>query len=350
MRRTALVYHPDYLLHDAGRHHPERPERLAETMDYFRKTSLLEKLTLLKPEPCDVEEILRVHTIELLNIVKNLSASGGGFIDADTYCSPRTYEVARLAAGGCMLAGKAVMEKQVDNAFALIRPPGHHATKNKAGGFCYFNNAAIMIRYLQKFYRVQKVFLFDWDAHAGNGTMDIFYDDPSVLNVSIHQDPGTFYPGTGFVEQCGTGRGAGYTINVPVPQGTGDADYIHILKDFVIPLAERYGPDLIVIAAGQDSHASDSISGLCLTENGYAEMTKLLAGTAEKICSGRLVAELEGGYDLLSFARSNHAIASTLLGIGGDYEIRGEIKESTDLVLTLLRDSLLSDPGAFKAP
>ncbi len=348
MNRTGLVYHKDYLLHDAGKHHPERPERLTETMDYFEKTGLLEKLVLLKPEPCSTEDVLRVHSGTVLNTVKNLSSSGGGYIDADTYCSPHTYDVARLAAGGCILAGKAVMEKEVDNAFALVRPPGHHATRDKSMGFCFFNNTAIMIRHLQKFCGVRKAFICDWDAHAGNGTMDIFYEDPSVLNVSIHQDPGSFYPGTGFVEQYGRGIGAGYTINIPVPEGTGDADYIHILKEYVLPLAEKYGPDLMVIGAGQDSHAAEGISGLCLTEKGYAEMTRLLVETAGRVCSGRVVAVLEGGYELSSFARSNHAIASGLLGIASHQEIDGEVLESTDLVLSLLRDSLLSDPGAFK--
>jgi len=350
MNSTGLVYSGDYLKHDAGAHHPERPERLTATLQYFRETGLLEKMVALKPKPCSEEDIRRVHTKRLLESLKSLSASGGGFIDADTYCSARTYHVALLAAGGCIVAGDAVMQKKVDNAFALIRPPGHHASRDRAGGFCYLNNAAIMIRHLQEKHGIKRVLLFDWDAHAGNGTMDIFYDDPSVLNVSIHQDPRYFYPGTGYTDQTGAGRGAGYTVNIPVPAGTTDADYVHILKDFVIPLLRKYRPGFVVVCAGQDSHVDDPISGLCLTEGGYWEMTRLLLKEACEVCSGRMVVALEGGYELESFARSNHAIASALLGIGKGYEISGEVLESTDLVLNSLRDLMLDRLGAFEAP
>lgn len=235
MRKTALVYHEDYLLHDAGAGHAERPERLSATMDYFRKKGALEKAVMFAPEPCTEEDILRVHTREHLEHIKNLSASGGGYLDADTYCSPATYGVARLAAGGCIKAAKAVMDKEADNAFALIRPPGHHAARNRGGGFCYFNNAAIATRYLQKVCGLARIFIFDWDAHAGNGTMDIFYDDPTVLNISVHQDPRGFYPGTGYMEQTGQSLGNGFTVNIPVPAGTQDADYVHLLKEFVVP-------------------------------------------------------------------------------------------------------------------
>ena len=242
------------------------------------------------------------------------------------------------------------MQGKIDNAFALVRPPGHHASRNAAGGFCYFNNAAIIIRGLQAKYGLKKVFLFDWDAHAGNGTMDIFYDDPSVLNVSIHQDPRTFYPGTGFVEQTGIRRGAGYTVNIPVPAGTGDTDYVHILKDFVAPLMRRYRPEFVVVCAGQDSHEDDAMSALSLTENGYAEMTRLILVEAKKMCGGRMIVVLEGGYELGSFVRSNYAIASTLLGTSKGYDIRGEVRESTNLVLNSLRDLLLDGLGASVAP
>lgn len=341
MNRTALVYNEDYLKHYAGECHPERRERLSATMDYFRETGILEKVMLLKPEACSEEDILRVHTREYLDRLKKLADSGGGSIDADTYCGPETLEVAKLACGGCVLAGKIVMEEQVDNAFALIRPPGHHASRDKAAGFCFLNNAAIMIRYLQEVHSLERIFLFDWDAHAGHGTIDIFYDDPSVLNVSMHQDPKVFYPGSGFMEECGLGKGAGYTVNIPLPPGTGDADYLHIMHEFVIPLVRKYKPQFMVISAGQDSHMEDDISGLSLTENGYGKMTRILVEEAGRLCNGRIVAETEGGYHLESFARSNHAIISSLLGVDRRYDIKGHVRGSTDLVLKRLRDLLL---------
>jgi acetoin utilization deacetylase AcuC-like enzyme len=351
MRRTGLVYHQNYLLHDAGPSHPESGERIKRTVEHLRKTGLLEKLIAIKPQPCTDEDVLRVHTKELFNLIKDTSRSGGGEVAEDTFCGAGSFDAALLAAGGCIEAGKAVMEKRVDNAYALIRPPGHHAMRSKAGGFCFFNNAAIMIRYLQNAFGLKRIFIFDWDAHAGNGTMDIFYDDPSVLNISIHQDPRGFYPHTGFVEQTGKQEGDGFTVNIPVPAGTKDIDYIHLLKEFVLPVMREYKPEFAVIAAGQDSHTEDPMSDISLTEAGYYEMTKLLASEAEKVCCGRLVVELEGGYDLDSFPAANQAIIEALLGVGEKkYKIEGLPLESTDEVLNKLNETLLPNYIASKAP
>lgn len=350
MYRTALVYHRDYLLHDSGETHIERPERLTATMEYFKEKGVLKKTLMLEPSPCTEEDILRVHTKEHLEHIKNLSSSGGGYADDDTYCSPATYYVARLAAGGCIRAAQAVIDKEADNAFALIRPPGHHASRSKAAGFCFFNNAAITARYLQEACGLKRIMIFDWDAHAGNGTMDIFYDDPTVLNISIHQDPKNFYPHTGLIEQMGRSQGEGFTVNIPVPAETQDADYVHLLKEFVLPAMRAYKPEFVIIAAGQDSHVNDSISGISLTENGFGEMTRLIVKEAQMVCQGKVAAILEGGYELASFARSNYAIIAALMGKDERYEIKGEIKESTDLVLSALQDRFLPGSFAHKAP
>jgi acetoin utilization deacetylase AcuC-like enzyme len=350
MRRTGLVYHPNYLLHDAGPGHPESGERIKRTIERLKKIGLFDKLATIKPQPCSEEDVLRAHNKELFELIRDTSNSGGGDVAEDTYCGAGSFDAALLAAGGCIEAGKAVMENKVDNAYALIRPPGHHASRSKAGGFCFFNNAAIMIRYLQHAYGLKRIFIFDWDAHAGNGTMDIFYDDPSVLNVSIHQDPRGFYPHTGFVEQTGKKEGDGFTVNIPVPAGTKDIDYIHLLKEFVLPLMREYKPEFAVIAAGQDSHTEDAMSEISLTEAGYYEMTRLLALEAEKICGGRLVVELEGGYDIDSFTLSNQAIIEALLGVKGKYKLGGEVLESTDEVLNKLNETLLRDYIASKTP
>jgi len=266
---------------------------------------------------------------EHVDYIKRLSKSGGGMIDSDTYACPETYDVALLAAGGVMMAGDEVMKGNFDNAFALIRPPGHHASRNRAAGFCYFNNVAIMIRYVQEEYKIKRVLLLDWDTHASDGTTSIFYEDPTVLNISIHQDPHFFYPGSGFIEQIGSGKGKGYTINVPVPGGTADADYAYIFDRFVIPKATKFEPELVVISAGQDSHRDDYISSICLTEAGYANMTSKLMALAKEFCNNRLVVELEGGYNLNALKKSNHAIVSTLLGIHPSIKIKGKVRDST---------------------
>jgi len=346
MRRTGLVYSKEYLLHDAGKHHIECGMRLSRTMEYLKETDLLSKLHMIQPKMCSEKDILRVHTKELLEEVKHLSRSGGGHIDNDTVCCPATYDVARLAAGGCIRAGDAVMDGTIDNAYALVRPPGHHASRNKAAGFCFFNNAAILARHLQEAHSLDRIFIFDWDVHAGNGTMDIFYEDPSVMNISIHQDPKGFYPGTGFLDQVGRLTGDGYTVNIPVPPGTGDVDYVHLLKEFALPLMDSFKPDFVLVCCGQDAHRDDNISGVELTENGFGEMTRLLVESAEKVCKGRVVCILEGGYELESFARSNHAILSALLGVSKPFRIEGEVKEGTDHILAALRDQFLHGLGA----
>lgn len=338
---TALIYHKDYLTHRYPFSHPERSERLSYCMDFLKKTKILEKVDLLTPEPADEKDLLRVHTQRHIDHIKDLCEKGGGSVDLDTYAGPDTYNIAKLAAGGVMLAGDYAITNK-GSAFALIRPPGHHAYKNKGGGFCYFNNAAVMINYVMEKYSLNRVFLLDWDAHAFNGTADIFYSTSRVLNVSIHQDPHTFYPGTGFMSQIGEGAGKGYTVNIPVPSGTKDADYIHILNEFVIPLAYNFKPDLIVVSAGQDSHRDDYISGLQLTEEGYGAMTSMLKKAADELCGKRLVVELEGGYNLEALAKSNYEILRALLRISGFKRDFGGIKDTTQEILEELKDTFSS--------
>jgi len=339
MNKTALIYHEDYLKHSAGPSHPERRERLVAAMDYLRQGGILEKVGILTPGPCSDDDLLRVHAREHIESIRSICRAGGGPLDADTYAEVDTYEIAKLAAGGVILAGEVVAKGEFDNSLALVRPPGHHATKDKAMGFCYFNNVAIMARYLQENLGLKRILILDWDAHAANGTMDIFYDDPSVLNISIHQDPVSFYPGTGFVEQIGEGEGEGYTVNVPVPGGSGDSDYLYVLEELVIPLARGYRPDLIAISTGFDSHKDDFISGLQLTEQGYAFMTEIMVNLAGELCSGKILVELEGGYNLEAIARSNFAIVNSLLGIPAERVVgsaRGSVTETVDHLKKML--------------
>lgn len=336
MDRTALIYHEDYLRHFAGDFHPERRERLIATMNFLKHMRIIEKIEIIKPEPATEEDLLRVHTWEHVEYIKSLCESGGGTIDMDTVAGPDTYEIAKLSAGGVISAAKVVIEGKKDNSFALVRPPGHHATRDSAMGFCYFNNVAIMIRNIQKNFNLKRVFLLDWDAHAANGTMDIFYNDSSVLNVSIHQDPRNFYPGTGFIEQIGSGKGKGYTANIPVSAGAGDSEYLYIMDKFIMPLARSFKPEMIVISAGQDSHRDDTISGLCLTERGYYKMTRLLKEISGDLCKNRIVVELEGGYNLGALSRSNYVILKALLGDEQKIEIEGKVNNSTEDIVNEL--------------
>lgn len=339
--RTGIVYDDRFLRHRQLEGHPEVPERLTVTMEYFYKTGIINHIEQLKPEPAAMEDLLRVHSKEHVEYIKRLSESGGGrfaLIDGDTYVCPETYDTAVLAAGGVITAAEAVMQCKLDNCYALVRPPGHHASRNQATGFCYFDNVAIMIKHIQAKYKLERVFLFDWDAHAPNGAMGTFYSDNTVLNASIHQDPHNFYPGTGFIEQIGEGKGKGYTINVPVPAGTGDADYMHIIKNFIVPKVRKFKPELMVISAGQDSHRDDLISGLKVTEAGYAWMTKTFMDLAAEFCSNKLVMELEGGYNLMALARSNNEIVQTLLGVEPQHKIEGEVLKSTVDILKSLEE------------
>ncbi len=339
---TGLVYHPDYVNHIPFRGNPEVPERISGTYSYFRETGLLDQLTLLNPEPASSDDILRVHTPEHADYIHTLSETGydeNTVLNTDVYVSPRTCDTAYLAAGGLIKALESVWTGKVGNCFALVRPPGHHAQRGLPAGFCYFNNAAVAIEHMREVHGVKRVAVFDWDAHAGHGTMEVFYTDPDVLTVSVHQDPRTFYPGTGFVEQVGDGWGTGCCVNIPVPAGTGDPDYIHILDDFVLDYIREFGPELLVVAAGQDSHATDTISGLRLTDDGYAEMTAKLMGLADGVCDGKLVLELEGGYNLQTLPQTHHRIVSTLLG-GEAPAAEGEVLDSTKAVLEEVRDVL----------
>jgi len=339
MNRTALVYHREYLKHYAGPYHPECSERLTSVMKILRQSGLLEKVTVLEPEKCSEDDILLCHTKKHLEHIKNLSMEGGGPIDGDTYCRENTYDIARLAVGGAILAGKHVVRGKADNAFALIRPPGHHVTRNEAMGFCYFNNVAIMVRHLQKHYGLRKVCIFDWDVHAGNGTIDVFYDDHTVLMISVHQDPRTMYPGSGFVEEFGAGSGRGYTINIPVPPASNDADYMYLMDEFILDRIRDFGPDMIVVSAGFDSHRADPIGGLQLSEKGYSKMTAALMDVAAEVCGGKLVMALEGGYNLDALATSCNVVLKTMLGLAPKVPIAGEPKPEVKELAAHLKET-----------
>ena len=229
----------------------------------------------------------------------------------DTPISEDSYDAALAAAGGVLAAVDAVMEGRIRNAFCAVRPPGHHSLPNQAMGFCLFNNVAIAARYLQKKHGVAKVLIVDWDVHHGNGTQEVFYDDPTVLYFSVHRYP--FYPMTGSKAERGAGDGLGFIINVPLPAGTGDAEYRKAFREILMPKAMDFDPDFVLVSAGFDAHEDDPLGGMEVSSEGFAEMSRLVKQIADRCCEGRLVSVLEGGYDLEGLADSVEAHLRVLM-------------------------------------
>lgn len=312
---TAYLYSPIFLEHkEVG--HPESPERLQEIMRVLRETGVLPRLTALEPIPVTDAELEAVHTPDLIARVKQIVARGGGHLDPDTYTNARSLDAARLAAGALVRAVDAVMSGEVDNAFALVRPPGHHATRSRAMGFCLFNNVAVGAQHALDAHHLERVLIVDYDVHHGNGTQDIFYRTPRVLYFSTHQYP--YYPGTGDWREIGEGEGEGFTANVPVPPGVGDDGYQCIFADLLFPLAERYQPQLVLVSVGFDAHWRDPLAMENLSLVGYTRLARTLIELAREQCAGRIVFALEGGYDLDVVA---HGVATTFRALLGDAEI-----------------------------
>ena len=306
-RKTGFVWDEFYLQHNPGKGHPESPARLKLIVRHLEKRGLLGQLLLIEPLPAPLKWIAKVHTPEYIQYVKEAYRRGKRFIHSrDVPICAYSFEVARLAAGGVLQAIDAVMAGKVGNAFAAIRPPGHHAFRDRASGFCIFNNVAIGARYVQKKHGLSRVLIVDWDVHHGDGTQAIFYEDPTVLFFSVHQSP--LFPGTGAREEIGKGKGKGYTINVPLPPGSGDKEFVAALREILKPRALDFNPDFVIISAGFDAHKDDPLGGAQVTREGFAEMTRIVKEIAERSASrGRLVSVLEGGYDLPGLAKSVEA-------------------------------------------
>jgi acetoin utilization deacetylase AcuC-like enzyme len=308
---TGFVYDEVYLRHMTGAGHPERPERLEAIVTRLQTAGLLETLARIKPRLADEEWLTAVHTAEHIAVLRGLHGEGSTYAGSrDTPVSESSYEVALMAAGGVLAAVDAVMAGEVRNAFCAVRPPGHHATPDKAMGFCLLNNVAITARYIQQKHRLSKVLIVDWDVHHGNGTQDIFYEDPSVFYFSVHQSP--FYPGTGSASEQGAGEGKDSTLNVPLPAGSGNAEFEQALSKKLRPAARKFQPDFVLVSAGFDAHEDDPLGQMRVTTEGFAKLTKIVKQIADEHCHGRLVSVLEGGYDLEGLATSVEAHVRTL--------------------------------------
>lgn len=305
MGRTAVVIDRDYLKHDPGAFHPERPERLKTLLDLSAGLDTA-KFQLLPPKAARRMDIEACHDSVYIELVESTSSKNQYALDGDTITCRDSFGVGVLAVGGFVGLLDAVAARECSNGFALVRPPGHHALKGRAMGFCLFNTVAIGAHYLKRNYGAKRVLIMDWDVHHGNGTQDAFYDDPSVLYISTHQYP--YYPGTGAVEEAGVGAGKGFTINVPLPAGCADAEYLRAFQDIVVPAVDRFQPDWILVSAGFDPHRRDPLGGMGVTDDGFAVMAQRLLQLAEKHSGGRIAFLLEGGYDLTALKNSVAAV------------------------------------------
>ena len=312
MGKTGLVYHPGYLEHDMGPGHPESPNRLRAIMQQLEQSGTMARMTKIEARKAEDESLTRVHSPSyVLSLNRHAPTSGRVSLDPDTSMSPGTLHAAYLAAGGALAAVDAIMAQQVDHVFCAVRPPGHHAEAGRAMGFCFFNNVAIAARYVQKKYGLTRVLIVDWDVHHGNGTQHSFEDDPSILFFSTHQYP--HYPGTGRGTERGKEAGEGFTINVPMEAGEGDDDYRSVFQKVLVPAADDFKPEFVIISAGFDAHKDDPLASMGLTESGYAELTEIVADIAKRHARGRILSSLEGGYNLTALAASVHAHIGALL-------------------------------------
>ena len=318
---TAVYYSPRFLEHDPGPGHPETPNRLRVIVNELSRSGLLkpEKCTYVEPKPAKLEDLELVHETDYIKLIKKTCAAGGGVLDlGDTVIGPRSCEVATLAVGALVDATNSVVKEKAKNAFALVRPPGHHAGVYYPLGFCIFNNVAVAASYLLNHLGFGRVLIIDVDAHHGNGTQEIFYNTDQVLYMSLHQDP-TGFPGTGFADEVGEGQGAGYTVNVPLPFRTDDTTYLRAFDEIAVPIARQYNPEFMLVSAGFDGHYSDPVGDLSLSMKGYEEMFEKIVSLAAQLCEKKLVVSLEGGYSprflgkIVTSALSKLAHASYLI-------------------------------------
>jgi acetoin utilization deacetylase AcuC-like enzyme len=319
----AFCSSPRFVEHETVPNHPERPDRIRAIYRAVCEARLIAsanpfadfKLDLgnmptagpplleLEPTAAELKWLLEVHPLAHVERVKHVASLNGVLDQGDTPSGPRSFDTALLAVGAALECCDAVVAGRAKRAFAAVRPPGHHAEPDRAMGFCLFSNIALAARYLQRRHGLDRIAIVDFDVHHGNGTQAVFESDPSVLFVSLHQDPRTCYPGSGYEYEVGDGPGRGYTINIPLPPGSGNEEYLAAMESRVIPAVDRFGPECLLISAGFDAHREDPLAQMQVNDEGFELMTRQLVAVAEQCCGGRIVSLLEGGYCLAALGR-----------------------------------------------
>ena len=313
MAKTGIVQDERFMNHHMGASHPESPRRLEVIYTMLEDPDMRGHFREVHARRAEREELLLVHSPEY---VERLAATEGKeytYLDPDTQTSAGSYEAALLAAGGLCEAISMVNSGELDNAFGLVRPPGHHAERAQAMGFCLFNNVAIGARYAQEYLKLGRILVIDWDLHHGNGTQHSFEENPSILYFSTHQYP--YYPGTGAFTEAGSGKGEGFTVNVPLSVGYSDGEYVGIFEKILRPIATEFNPEIILVSAGFDIYMGDPLGGMRVTPTGFAGLTRSIMQMANESCGGKLVITLEGGYDLQGLRDSAKAVLKELAGL-----------------------------------
>ncbi len=346
--KVGIAYHEKYRQYDLGPGHPFRGDRFDNVIKLFDEEGLLRhpSVALLKPEPVTKQELLRVHSEEYVDHIFKLARTSQRY-DVETPVSPGILEAAQLMVGGAIKAGTKVFEGRVDRAVAL-GCGFHHAGRAYGGGFCLFNDVAVLVEQLRSQHGLKRALILDYDVHFGNGTSDLYYTDPSVLYISLHQDPRTIYPGTGFHDQIGRDEGKGYNVNVPLPPGTSDQTYLYALQEIFVPLAKEFRPDLIIANGGSDAHYADLLGSLRLTMHGFFRLSQVIADVAEHVCENRLVLMPGSGYNPTVLPSCWFALAAGVVGLhtikGSDssqhHFEENHVRRTTESVLSSLKQIL----------
>jgi acetoin utilization deacetylase AcuC-like enzyme len=339
MKRVGIVRDDIFLHHHAEFDHPENPLRLMAIYQAIDSGPLKDKLINVPARKATVEEIELIHSADYIKSVEETAKVPFSQLDPDTYACAHTYDAALLAAGGAIEIVEQVLSKKLDSGFAFVRPPGHHSEKTRAMGFCIFNNIAIAAKYALEKDKLKRIAIIDFDLHHGNGTQNSFYETDELLFISIHQYP--YYPGSGSAGEIGNGAGEGYTINIPVPASYGDIEYAKIFQDLIIPVLEKYKPQLILSSAGFDIYKDDPLGGMQISKEGIKMIGSFLRKAADKTCKGKLVYFLEGGYSSAGLAEGSSAILETLLDDDVVINLNQEkLKITTPQIIAELRQYL----------
>lgn len=328
MKRTGIVRHERYIEHVMDPGHPESPDRLKAIYQMLDEDEMKSRFVAVKPREASREELEMIHAPEYVDLVASTAGKPSFRLDMDTSTCARSYAAALLAVGGLLELTREVLEGRLDNGFALVRPPGHHAERDRAMGFCLFNNVAIAAKCAIHRFSLQRVLIIDWDVHHGNGTQNAFYGDSQVLYFSIHRY-GFFYPGTGAATEVGRGKGEGFTVNVPLATAAGDSMYALVFQKILRPIALEYRPQFILVSAGFDPHQDDPLGGMEVTPRGFSRLTQLVMKIAQETAQGRVAMTLEGGYSIHGQRDSVKAVLNQLVQVSPDEEdLTGEKSES----------------------